>query len=67
MGDDQGACEVCGKKLSEYRVLRMELGHRESGKPLAKLWYRVPLCDEHRAGMPLDVVMEWEKDAEPRS
>ena len=67
LGNAQLKCEVCGKDLSEFRVLRIELSHRDSGKPLAKLWYNAPLCEEHRDGKPLDVVMEWEKDTEPRS
>lgn len=67
LGDDRSNCEVCGKVLSEYRVLRIEIGHAASGKPLSKLWYRVPLCQEHGSGTPLDVVMEWEKEPEPRS
>lgn len=57
-GNGQTTCKVCNKPLSETRVMRIILRHKD-GEGLAYMNYLVPLCDEHREGNCMDVEIGW--------
>ena len=62
-GQPQRACEVCGKALKEFRVLKIRISAK-SGEVLARLRYEVPLCKEHRGddSKAVNVEVSWDKE-----
>ena len=66
-GSPRKECGVkgCTKEITEFRVLKLTIKHKDSQAVLAEFEYDVPLCEDHRQGSPLDIELGWLDKLEP--